>query len=765
VTVGLRPLSLGLALAFLAAHTARLPQTLEDIDSINFAMGVEQFDVAEHRPHPPGYPVFVLLARLSTAAVSDLGFGWDRDEAAAAGLALLSVIAGALSVPVFSRFWLTVGLSPAGALLAAVVASAAPLFWLTASRPLSDTPGLVAAVAVQTLLIRSISSLLGGPDGRERETSLSRVALAGALGAGFAVGLRSQTLWLTGPLAVWLFGMLLWRRRFGHAFQFMAAAAVGALSWAVPLVYTTGGLAAYLKALGGQGQEDFAGVQMLATAPSWSLFKSAMGRTFIDPWQVKALAHVVLVLALCGLGALAWRKRPTLAIVMIAFLPYLALHLAFQETVTIRYALPVLVPVAGLAVASLDAIGPYAVAIGATWLVAASLAFAAPRLDLYVRDGAPVFHAFRDMHAAWDQSPEPPALKMHHQVWWGVRRIIDWYRPVWDVGRQPFPGDREWLDVVEHFRSGQRRPVWFLAHLSRPALPMFDARSVDRSLRYQFPRELQTLIGGARLDSVIWYSVRPPGWMLARGWSLTPELAGTTAQDRQASRIGATEAFLQRRAGPQRLLIGGRYLGPDDGSPVDLTVSIDDRPVAQLRATANPRWFFQWIDLPDGTAAGQDAYARLVVNARTQQGTDAGALVGLEQFDAASANESMFAFATGWHETEANPSTGLQWRWSSAMSSIEIRGGNRDRRLVISGESPLRYFDGPPLVTVRAGDRVLGTFSPSADFAETIALPADALAAASGRVTIETDRTFSPSETGSPDRRILGLRLFSVAIR
>ena len=163
---------------------------------------------------------------------------------------------------------------------------------------------------------------------------------------------------------------------------------------------------------------------MLATTPSWSLFQAAMGRTFIDPWQVKTFAHVVLVLALGGLGVLAWRKRPALALVLIAFLPYLALHLAFQETATIRYALPLLVPVAGLAVAGLEALGPYAAAIGATWLVAVSLAFAAPRLDLYVHDGAPVFRAFREMRAAWrpvagapraeDASPGLVGSAAHH---------------------------------------------------------------------------------------------------------------------------------------------------------------------------------------------------------------------------------------------------------------------------------------------------------------------------------------------------------------
>jgi hypothetical protein len=758
VTVRLKWLSLVLVLAFLTPHALRLPRTLEDIDSINFAMGVERFDVAAHRPHPPGYPVFVALGKLSTGGFAAF-FGGDRDRAAAAGLAVLSVIAGALAIPVIAAFWLAAGLTPTSSLLAAAVAAAAPLFWLTASRPLSDTPGLVAAVAVQTLLLHGLGSI------RQNDGTLSRTTVAAAFLAGLAIGVRSQTIWLTGPLAAWCCGALVRRRRPWQAAQFLAWAAVGALVWAVPLVWLTGGLSTYLTVLSAQGEEDFSGVLMLATMPSWALFESAMSHTFIDPWQHQSLAHVVLVLALCGLAILMWSNRQLAGIVTLAFLPYIALHLMFQETFTVRYALPVLVPVAGLAIASLERVGRYAVPIGAACIIAVSLTLAAPRLDLYAHDGAPVFRAFRDMRAALAGTPEPPVLKMHHQVWWGVDRVIDWYQPVWDVGPQPFPGDREWLSVVEHFRAGQSRPIWFLAHPSRPELSMFDARAVDRAVEYRFPAELRTLIGGARLDSVIWQSIQSPGWILGRGWSLTPELAGMTAQDRQRSEAGETEAFVRRRPDPQRLLIGGRYLGPDDGPPLDVSVSIDERPLAALRVTSSPRWFHAWIDLPDGTAQGHDAYARLVVHARKPDGADGRALVGLEQFDIAPAHESMFAFMSDWHERESNPLTGLGWRWTSAASTIEIRGRLRDRQLILAGESPLRYFDRAPRVTVRAGDRVLGTFSPRMDFEETISVPADAVGAASGRITIETDLTFSPSQQGSPDRRVLGLRLSSVAIR
>src|SRR5712691_266475 len=55
--------ALVLAALFVAAHLPFLPASLEDLDSINFAMGVRHFDVAHHQPHPPGYPVFIVVAK------------------------------------------------------------------------------------------------------------------------------------------------------------------------------------------------------------------------------------------------------------------------------------------------------------------------------------------------------------------------------------------------------------------------------------------------------------------------------------------------------------------------------------------------------------------------------------------------------------------------------------------------------------------------------------------------------------------------------
>ena len=58
------------AAALLAAHVPFVAPSLEDIDSINFALGLRDFDPAKHQPHPPGSPVYIALGRALLALVS-----------------------------------------------------------------------------------------------------------------------------------------------------------------------------------------------------------------------------------------------------------------------------------------------------------------------------------------------------------------------------------------------------------------------------------------------------------------------------------------------------------------------------------------------------------------------------------------------------------------------------------------------------------------------------------------------------------------------
>src|SRR5262245_60935434 len=195
------------AALFLIAHARALPRTLADIDSINLALGVESFDVASHRPHPPGYPVFIAMAKASSAAVGMLSPSWDRDRRAAVGLGIWSLVAGTLAVFVVAELLAAIGFAPLIASLAAVVCVTSPLFWFSSVRPLTDVPGLVAALLVQTWLVRGLRRVQSGVAGVPREW------IWGAAAAGLIVGIRSQTIWLTGPLLAWCAVLLMIRRQ------------------------------------------------------------------------------------------------------------------------------------------------------------------------------------------------------------------------------------------------------------------------------------------------------------------------------------------------------------------------------------------------------------------------------------------------------------------------------------------------------------------------------------------------------------------------
>ena len=54
-------------------HVAAGPGHLDDVDAINFTLGVRDFDVAKHQPHPPGYPVLIAAAKIVAGTAHALG--------------------------------------------------------------------------------------------------------------------------------------------------------------------------------------------------------------------------------------------------------------------------------------------------------------------------------------------------------------------------------------------------------------------------------------------------------------------------------------------------------------------------------------------------------------------------------------------------------------------------------------------------------------------------------------------------------------------
>ena len=395
-----------LAVVSLAAHLAVLPPTLEDLDSVNFALGVRRFDVAEHQPHPPGYPIFIALGKIGTAALARAGIAMPDVR----GLAMWSALAAGVLPLLFFAFFRRLGGDGAErrAAIATLLVVCSPVFWFTGARPLSDLAGLAAAWAALAALVRGADpGILGRSEDRDLASGW---LVAGAFLAGLSIGFRSQMAILTMPLLMWVV-LTVPRIRIAA----IAAAAAGVAVWAVPLVWLTGGPRRYLEALGSQAGEDFSGVVMLWTHPTPRAAAAAMLQTFVRPWDSPILAGVMLVLAGAGSLVLLFRSPRVLAILALVFGPYAVFHLLFQETYTVRYALPILPLVGFLAASLLNEADSRAAGLVAAALAGASLLLVVPAATAYGRTPSPTFALLSEMRILQDRGARP-VVAMHRRV-------------------------------------------------------------------------------------------------------------------------------------------------------------------------------------------------------------------------------------------------------------------------------------------------------------------------------------------------------------
>jgi hypothetical protein len=750
----LRKLVGTLAVVTLAAHLLALPVSLEDLDSVNFALGVRHFDVAEHQPHPPGYPIFIALGKLGTRMLTRLGVAAPE----ARGLAVWSALAaGILPLCVFA-FFRRLGSAEGDvrAAIATLLVVACPLVWFTASRPLSDMAGLAAAWGALAALAVGLGATAASGD-------RARTALVvGACLAGLATGFRSQMAILTMPMVLWAF-VTVARARIG----LVAAAAAGVMAWAIPLVWFSGGPGHYLQALGSQAGEDFSGVVMLWTHPTPRAAFAAVIQTFVRPWDSPLLAGVMLSLAAAGVLVLLRRAPRALWLLAIAFGPYAVFHLLFQETVTIRYALPLVPLVAFLAAATLAEADARAAGAAAIVIAGAGLALAMPAVTAYAKTPSPFFAMFSEMTLLEGRGAKP-IVGMHRRVLTESRRARLYAGSVPGT-LLPAPRDYEWLEVTRAWREGHDGETWFVADPRRTDLALVD-QAHARIRAYRWPFDGSVYVGGARPDELDWHVVGAPGWFLEQGWALTPETAGIADRDGWGPHRKPSIGWVRRRAEDALMMIGGRHLGGDP--PATLVVRLDD--VALTTMTIPPGYFLDFVSVPAAALAGNSRYAKLTVSAHGPAyvagrpdtvGTGAPPPVAIEQFNLQPLDRVQFGLDEGWFEPEYNPRTARSWRWMSERAVIRIHNAGRNVTLRLRGESPLRYFDAAPRIRVLAGDRVLAEFAPSDDFSDDVAIPADALAAASGRIVLTSDRAFVAGEKeGTADRRRLAVRVYGLTV-
>ncbi len=207
----------------LASRLPLAPGQLFSFDDVNFAYAIGKFDPRVSRPQPPGYPLFVLEARI---------LHWLRFRRAESNFTALSVLASTAAVVALAGFGNTMLGGDAG-LCAAWLLLFHHSFWYS---------GLTSAVrphlAVVSVVVAALSWRAWCGDRRAIYWS--------ALALGLGAGIRPEL----GPLLfpLWAAAALRARAPWTERLRALALMSAAVAAWLLPAMLLSGGPRAYVRA-------------------------------------------------------------------------------------------------------------------------------------------------------------------------------------------------------------------------------------------------------------------------------------------------------------------------------------------------------------------------------------------------------------------------------------------------------------------------------------------------------------------------------------
>ncbi len=419
--------------AVLASRLPYLARAYVEVDEYQFGAALDDFDVLVDRPHPPGYPLFVMLGRLFRLVLHD----------SVLALTVLSALACVLAVLVLSHFARRF-VGERGRWIPALFFAANPVVWITSLRALSELPGVAT-----TLL--SLHLFLAGDERRSLRT-----LVVGAVVGAAAVGIRSASCFLVLPALALVTVLLLTRREWREVAVLLVAFTLANLAWLVPLVVDAGGLRPLLTAMHGLGASIYAHDRVLAAEPSLAKLGSVLHDVWIEPWAIPALGWTTVMLAIAGFASLVWRKPRAALTLAILFLPYAFVDAVNLSTTRLRYHV-YLVPLVGIALAALPEAIRHPVArplarITLLPLVLLAGAWTLPRARLLHEREVPLAAAVHWLAPRVD--PKRVVIHRDDDFRIPLRHLArDWKTRSLEAGVKPAPGRRNlvlsaWRDIV-----------------------------------------------------------------------------------------------------------------------------------------------------------------------------------------------------------------------------------------------------------------------------------------------------------------------------
>lgn len=284
-----------LLVASIAVAVTRLfavSRSLWDWDESLFCSAVRDYDVTQHHPHPPGFPLFIVMAKVVRLFL-------DSEFHALQVVVLLAAIA---LFPLLVALFLELRLSFATAMSAAGLFVFFPPVWFYGGTAFSDVPAVVLAIAAVWALLRGMRS--------------TRWFFGGVLLLGIAAGVRPQNL-LIGFVPLAIASLLRGRRS-------LWTPIAGALMLALVIVASYGGAAIASGGWEAYAHSVEAHSQYIRKVDSFRSLSRPPLRSLVDEYFVEAYAagsvnYLLTLLVVLGIAHSARNQRWALFLMLASF--------------------------------------------------------------------------------------------------------------------------------------------------------------------------------------------------------------------------------------------------------------------------------------------------------------------------------------------------------------------------------------------------------------------------------------------------------------
>lgn len=278
-----RSIVIVVAAACAATRFIALARSPWEWDEALFILGMRDYDVTQHHPHPPGFPVYIALARLVRLVV-------DSDFRA---LQMINLVAAMLVFPAVFLLARELRLRFETCVIAGALFAFLPNVWYFGGTAFSDVPSIVLVLFAITFLLRGVRS--------------RNAYWVGTLLLALAIGIRPQNILL--GLFPGIYATMK-RRPLDIAVALLIGVAVTGAAFG-GAIYATGSVDDYIRVVREHGDyiSRVDSWRNPGRPPMWRL----SDRFFVKQYQSPPLSFLTTIFVIISIGgAIRSRSRPLL---------------------------------------------------------------------------------------------------------------------------------------------------------------------------------------------------------------------------------------------------------------------------------------------------------------------------------------------------------------------------------------------------------------------------------------------------------------------